>query len=104
MADLERNKQSPVTTVDSTVTTVDSPVINIDCKKYGQSVPMMSPIDSLKNSFEAVYGGYGWHHLGKSWEIQKFRKDTEFYDVLCQIMAKTSNSTRRNPLSAVNQS
>ena len=28
-----------------------------------------SPIDFLKNGFEAVYGGYGRRHLGKSWEI-----------------------------------
>jgi len=25
-----------------------------------------SPIDSLRNGFEAVYGGYGWPHSGKS--------------------------------------
>jgi len=36
-----------------------------------------SPIDFLKNSFEAVYGGYGLRHTGKSWEMQMFRKDTE---------------------------
>jgi len=35
-----------------------------------------SPIDFLKNSFEAVYEGYGRCHLGK-YKIQMFRKDTE---------------------------
>jgi len=29
-----------------------------------------SPIDFLKNGFEAVYGGYGRHHTGKNWELQ----------------------------------
>jgi len=66
-----------------------------------------SPIDILKNSFEAVYGGYGQCHTGKSWEIQNTNSERiqRWYDVLCQIMAETPNSTRhRHPLSAVNQS
>jgi len=29
-----------------------------------------SPIDSLKNGFEAVYRGYGRRHTGKSWKIK----------------------------------
>jgi len=35
-----------------------------------EKASVTSPIDFLKNSFEAVYGGYGWRHNGKSWEIQ----------------------------------
>jgi len=65
-----------------------------------------SPIDFLKNGFEAVYWGCGRRHTGKSWEIQNkcSERIQRWYDVLCQIMDETSNSTRRSPLSAVNQS
>ncbi len=54
-----------------------------------------SPIDSLKNGFDAVYGGYGRRHTGKSWKIQNIKvseRIQRWYDVLCQIMAETSNS------------
>jgi len=56
-----------------------------------------SPIDSLKNGFEAVYGGYGRRHTEKNvsermeWSVESDHgRDVKF--------------TRRSPLSAVNQS
>jgi len=54
-----------------------------------------SPIDSLKNGFEAVYGGYGRCHTRKSWKIQSTKvseRIQRWYDVLCQIKAEKSNS------------
>ena len=42
----------------------------IDCKIYGQSVCDVTR-RFLKNANEAVYGGSGLRHLGKSWEIHQ---------------------------------
>jgi len=65
-----------------------------------------SPIDSLKNGFEAVYGGYGRRHTGKAWKIQNksFRKDTEVLWCVVSDHGRDVKFTRRSPLSAVNQS
>jgi len=41
---------------------------------FSLKASVTSPIDSLKSGFEAVYGGYGRRHTGKSWKIQKFQK------------------------------
>jgi len=57
-------------------------------------VSVTSPIDSLKNGFEAVYGGMGGailENLGK-YKIQKFQKGHRGGMMCCQIMAETSSS------------
>jgi len=66
----------------------------IDCKKKNMDkASVTSPIDFLKNSFDAVYGGYGRRHIGK-YKIQMFRKDTEV--VWCVV----SDHGRQIPLGA----
>jgi len=54
-----------------------------------------------------VYGGVWAAPYWKILRNTKYKCSERiqmWYDLLCQIMAETSNSTRRSPLSAVNQS
>jgi len=63
-----------------------------------------SPIDFLKNGlFKGGMGGAIQEILGNT-NYKCSERIQKWYDVLCQIMAETSSSTWRSPLSAVNQS
>jgi len=65
-----------------------------------------SPIDSLKNGFEAVYGGYGRRHTRKSWEIQNTKVSERIQRWYDDVVSDHGRDVKfsATPAEAVNQS